>query len=383
MYNTLKSYLAELSLELIHGCRAQAYDGTWLYTPDGIANYDALWLRDFSYMAEYAGFAVPEEDIIACIRYSIRYRREDGWMPDRVTRDGVGVYAAGAMGHPIGEANLDNTPFLVFTVYSLYQRMDMEHFGILFREWEPYLSRGLSLIPLNQKGLVFNDPAKPHSPYGFTDTVCKTGELFMESLLFWRACRMMEMLCSQYSLGNSAKYAALSGAVERSIGTLRDDGTGLYYAASGDCRQTDIWGMAYMLYIGFPVGKAEKETILTFLYKNYDRYMYKGQVRHLLRGEYWEKLLIEIEPETYQNGAYWATATGWILWCLAQKDCSLAADTLLKVTDCFKKEGSFECVNENYEKLPSMVVSATNVYGGLIRTAGDFPDFVKYLEENL
>lgn len=383
MYNTLKSYLADLSSELIHGCRAQAYDGTWLYTPDGIANYDALWLRDFSYMAEYAGFAVPEEDIIACIRYSIRHRREDGWMPDRVTRDGVGVYAAGAMGHPIGEANLDNTPFLVFTVYSLYQRMDMEPFGILFQEWEPYLSRGLSLIPLNQKGLVFNDPAKPHSPYGFTDTVCKTGELYMESLLFWRACRMMETLCSQYCRGNAAKYAALSDAVERSVGTLRDDSTGVYYAASGDCRQTDIWGMAYMLYIGFPVGEAEKETILTFLCKNYDRYMYKGQVRHLLRGEYWEKLLIEIEPETYQNGAYWATATGWILWCLAQKDCSLAADALLKVTNCFKKEGSFECVNEHYEKLPSMVVSATNVYGGLIRTAGDFPDFVKYLEENL
>lgn len=382
MYSTLKSYLAELSSALIRGCRAQAYDGTWLYTPDGIANYNAQWLRDFSYMAEYAGFAIPEEEIISCIRYSIRHRREDGWMPDRVTRDGIGVYAAGEMGSPIGEANLDNTPFLVFTVYSLYQRMDMEHFGILFREWEPYLSRGLSLIPLNQKGMVYNDPAKPHSPYGFTDTVCKTGELFMESLLFWRACRMMETLCTLYCIGDGVKYAALSASVERCLGTLRDADTGLYYAASGDCRQIDIWGMAYMLYIGFPAGDAEKETILTFLCENYDRYMYKGQVRHLLKGEYWQKLLISIEPETYQNGAYWATATGWVLWCLAQKDFSLAADALLKVTACFKNEGSFECVNENYEKLPSMVVSATNVYGGLVRTAEDFPEFKKYLEEN-
>ncbi len=382
MYSTLKSYLAELSSVLISGCRAQAYDGTWLYTPDGIANYNAQWLRDFSYMTEYAGFAIPEEDIISCIRYSIRHRREDGWMPDRVTRDGVGVYAAGEMGSPIGEANLDNTPFLVFTVYSLYQRMDMEHFGTLFREWEPCLSRGLSLIPLDQKGMVYNDPVKPHSPYGFTDTVCKTGGLFMESLLFWRACRMMETLCTLYNTGGGLKYAALSDSVERCLGTLRDADTGLYYAASGDCRQIDIWGMAYMLYIGFPVGDTEKETILAFLCENYGRYMYKGQVRHLLKGEYWQKLLISVEPETYQNGAYWATATGWILWCLAQKDFSLAADALLKVTACFKNEGSFECVNENYEKLPSMVVSATNVYGGLVRAAEDFPEFKKHLEEN-
>ncbi len=383
MYATLKSYLAELSSALIKGCRAQAYDGTWLYTPDGIANYNAQWLRDFSYMAEYAGFAIPQEDIIACIRYSIRHRREDGWMPDRVTRDGIGVFAAGEMGAPIGEANLDNTPFLVFTVYSLYQRMDTEHFGSLFREWEPYLSRGLSLIPLNKEGLVYNDPQKPHSPYGFTDTVCKTGGLFMESLLFWRACRMMELLCNRYHQGDGTQYAALSCAVENALGALRDNSTGLYYAALGDCRQTDIWGMAYMLYIGFPVEDAGKEIILDFLCENYDRYMYKGQVRHLLQGEYWQKLLIDIEPETYQNGAYWATATGWILWCLVQKDFSLAADALWKVTDCFKKEGSFECVNRNYEKLPSMVVSATNVYGGLVRIAGEFPDFITYLEETL
>lgn len=383
MYSTLKSYLADLSSSLIKGCRAQAYDGTWLYTPDGIANYNALWLRDFSYMTEYAGFAISQEDIIACIRYSIRHRREDGWMPDRVTKDGIGVYAAGEMGSPIGEANLDNTPFLVYTVYSLYQRMDMEHFGTLFAEWEPYLSHGLDLIPLNQKGLVYNDPKKPHSPYGFTDTVCKTGDLFMESLLFWRACRMMEALCTQYGQGSAEKYTALSESVERSLSTLRDADTGLYYAASGDCRQIDIWGMAYMLYIGFPASTDEKEHLLDFFCSSYDKYMYKGQVRHLLKGEYWQKLLISIEPETYQNGAYWATATGWILWCLAQKDVSLAARTLLEVTECFKKEGSFECVNDGYEKLPSMVVSATNVYGGLIRTASEFPDFRKYLEESL
>ncbi len=383
MYAEIKSYLEDLSLELVKNCRAKAYDGTYLYTPDGVANYNALWLRDFSYMVEYAGFSIPEEDVTACIRYAIRHRREDGWMPDRATGDGIGVYAAGEMGAPIGEANLDNTPFLIYTVYSLYQRMEQTAFDALFKEWEPYLTKGMSLIPLDQKGLVYNDPAKPHSPYGFTDTVCKTGQLYMESLLFWRACRMMEELCARFRTGNADWYAARAAAVESSVSALRDADTGVYYATSLDCRQIDIWGMAYMLYIGFPVDEAEKETLLRFLCDNYDSYMYKGQVRHLLKGEYWQKLLIEIEPETYQNGAYWATATGWVLWCIAQKDNALAVRTILEMIAYFKEEGSFECVNEGYQKLPSMVVSATNVYGGLVRTVQEFPAFLEALEAAL
>ena len=63
--------------------------------------------------------------------------------------------------------------------------------------------------------------------------------------------------------------------------------------------------MAYMLYIGFPCSADEKQAVLSFLEKNYDACVYRGQVRHLLKGQYWERLLIDVEPETYQNGAYW------------------------------------------------------------------------------
>lgn len=380
MYQEMKAYLEELARELILGCRKEAFDGTVLYTPDGVANYDALWLRDFSYMVEYAGFAIPEEDITACIRYAIRCRRADGWMPDRAAGDGTGVYAAGEAGSPIGEANLDNTSFLVFTVYSLSQRLEKDSFFSLFREWEPHLTRGLSLIPLDPRGLVYNDPDRPHSPYGFTDTVCKTGSLYMESLLFWRACRMMETMCAESGIGNASWYTSKACAIERSVSTLWDASTGAYYAATGACRQLDIWGMAYMLYIGFPMEAEEKDTLLTFLCRHYEEYMYQGQVRHLLKGEYWQKLLIHIEPETYQNGAYWATASGWVLWCLAQKDKPLAVRTLREAVAYFREEGSFECVNRDYQKLPSFVVSATNLYGGLERTAAEFPCFLKALE---
>lgn len=164
MYTNTTQYLRALASDLVHGCRRTAADGTVIYTPDGTASYDGLWLRDFSYMVEYAGFAIPDQDIVNCIRYAVRHRRADGWMPDRVTTDGLAVYAAGIAAAPVGEANLDNTPFLIFTVDSLSRRMDTDAFLPLFTEWEAVLEQGLFLLPLDENGLVYNDVQTPPFP---------------------------------------------------------------------------------------------------------------------------------------------------------------------------------------------------------------------------
>ena len=147
MYTNTTQYLRALASDLVHGCRRTAADGTVIYTPDGTASYDGLWLRDFSYMVEYAGFAIPDQDIVNCIRYAVRHRRADGWMPDRVTTDGLAVYAAGIAAAPVGEANLDNTPFLIFTVDSLSRRMDPEAFLPLLPNGRPISSRDCFCCP--------------------------------------------------------------------------------------------------------------------------------------------------------------------------------------------------------------------------------------------
>ena len=64
-----------------------------------------------------------------------------------------------------------------------------------------------------------------------------------------------------------------------------------------------------------------------------------------------------------------------MIWCLAQQNPALAVRALEDVVSCFKTDGSFECINEGYEKLPLFVVSATNVCGGFERTISDFPEF--------
>lgn len=354
------AWLTARTAELLAGCRVTAHDGTVLYTPDGKGNYRALWTRDFAYMVEYAGDLLPPGHVEAGLRYLIRAIRADGAAPDRVRPDGVAVYVAGPEDHPLGEPNLDNAAFLVIAVDAHLARVSPARQLALFREWSEPLRRALDYVPRSPAGLVFNDPARPHSPYGFTDTVGKTGELFFESLLYWTACRRFAPRAERF--GEAAPAAELrrrAALIETNLARLWDEAAGAFLAASGDCRQLDIWGNAFALWLDFPLGE-RRARVLDFLVRQRERFLFHGQVRHLLKGEYWQRLLTPVAPERYQNGAYWATATGWMMWALAQHDPALGRQVWTELLADFRANGVFECINTGYRQLDRYVVSATN-----------------------
>lgn len=357
------SWLAQTAQKLLQGCQTKAHDGTILYTPDGKGNYAALWTRDFAYMVENAGDLMPPEHMEGCIRYLIRGQRKDGAVPDRVRPDGVPVYVAGPESNPLGEPNLDNPPFLVIAVDAYLQRVPASRRASLFGEWAQALDLGMDWVPLSPNGLVYNNPDKPHSPYGFTDCIGKTGELLMESLLYWQACRTLERWHRQAGRGQrAAEYSRRAGRVEQNIGRLWDDKTGAFLAATVDCRQVDIWGNAYALAIGFPLGERRAKVQQT-LAKRHEDYLWKGQMRHLFKGEYWQRLLLQIPPDRYQNGAYWATATGWVLKAIHPVSPQLAERIFAELIEDFKANGVYECVHPEHRQLDSYVVSACNPLG--------------------
>ncbi len=150
----------------------------------------------------------------------------------------------------------------------------------------------------------------------------------MESILYWRALKELAELCGETDAAMAEELRARMKRVEESISCLYDEKSGMFFAAETDCRQVDIWGNAYALYVGFPFAHEVREGILNFLAKYYYEYVYCGQVRHLLNGEYWQRLLIEVERGTYQNGAFWGTASGWVIWCLKQNAPELAEEML-------------------------------------------------------
>ncbi len=354
------SWLTATTRELINGCRVTAHSGIWLFTPDGKGNYRALWTRDFAYMVENAGDLMQPAQVEAGLSYLINGIRADGATPDRVQPDGVAVYVGGPPDHPLGEPNLDNAPFLVIAVAEHLKRLPKQPAQKLFRLWAAALDRAMDWVPRGDSGLVWNDPAKPHSPYGFTDTIGKTGELFFESLLYWTACRRLaEWHQKTGDAAAAKKYRERATLIEHHLGTLWDEKSGAFLAATKDCRQLDVWGNAYAIWLDFPLGQKRKH-VLRFLATNYERCVWRGQVRHLLKGEYWQRLLASVPPERYQNGAYWATASGWMMFALSRTDSRLAHRMWTDLVADFQTGGVCECVNEGYRQLPSYVVSAAN-----------------------
>lgn len=341
----------------IQGCQIKAHNGITLFTPDGSANYGALWTRDFYYMLQLFD-RFDEQDVRFAIKYLLDGISENHIAPDRRQADGITVYEAGGVGHPVALPPLDNAAFLVSLVY-LYS-IHTDNYGLASHSLLS-LNQVMQKIPRSEFGLVWNDPEKPHSPYGFTDTIGKTGELLFCSLLDWKAANEIMKLCQHLKMNEMMKrYQTQINKIEKNIFRLLDDKTGLFFAASHDCRQLDVWGNAFMVSIGFPLPTETRRNIVSFFANRYDEVIEKGQVRHLINGEYWNRLLIPVEMGRYQNGGYWGTPSGWVITALAEQHPIIAEKIWEDLVMDYQTRGIHEWVNGETVRLPHYVASVTN-----------------------
>ncbi len=353
-------WLREQTHRILQQCRIRGQGGVWLYTPDAKRQYGALWTRDFAYMVRYAGEMIPAEDLRAGVEYLLQGQREDGCVPDRVTAAGEPIYSPGAPHAPLADHALDNAAFLVELAYLWVLR---SRDWTWFRRVRPQLDRGLAFVHRSEQGLVYNPPQKPQCPYGFTDTVAKTGHLLFCSVLMYRAYVQMSWMCQRAGLA-SGPYCREARRIRRGLRRLWDQRHGMFRAADGHCRQIDVWGSALAVSSGLTTGK-QAQQVARFLAANYNRIVQAGQVRHLPQPEHWERFLTPrpIPPGTYQNGAYWATPVPWVVPVLARQAPELAVQMLQEVLTDFRQGGICECVNGRYRKLPGYTASATNVWG--------------------
>jgi hypothetical protein len=269
----------------------------------------------------------------------------------------------------LGDPPTDNSQFMVKLVADYVRATGDLDF---FRGVAGKLVRAMDFTPRSRDGLVTIDPARPHSPYGFTDTIAKTGELLFSSLLYWEASRELAALFEKAGdAARAGEFEARAGSIERNVGSLWDEKAGMFLAASVDCRQIDIWGNAYALNVEFPLGP-KRERIIRNLARNYSRIIYRGQIRHLPEPEFREKTLIPVTPGTYQNGAYWGTASGWVAFALKERKPDLAVRIAGALVPDYRRRGAFECVNVNYEKIKDYVVSVVNPLGALRGLAAEY-----------
>jgi len=192
-------------------------------------------------------------------------------------------------------------------------------------------------------GLVRCEPGDGQTrvDWGFCDSIRKTGVCLMPSLLRWKAARnLAELFDATGAASHASLFRKEAAKIRTGISTTfareLTPGEGsqheaMLLSATQLGRKDDLWASAYAVWLGVLPRELEL-AVARHLLKLYEAggTVMEGQVRHLPPisefGGYWEQA--SCARDTYQNGGYWATPTGWLVGAL-RKVSPPAADKLL------------------------------------------------------
>jgi len=360
------AWLEKEAPRLIRASKRTMADGTAAFPPQVGLGYEAFWLRDYEYTLEGAIDAYSDKELTDACRLFVRKIRDDGAGTDCVKFDGTPIYKPGfgSMGvHPVA----DGSQFTVSVAWHTYQKTKDTD---LLAEIIGPLVKTMHAVPRNRAtGLVHIEPGEPQErcPYGFTDTIGKQGDVLFCSLLYVQACRQLADLLD---VGGQAKDAGRWRETGRRItasidAVFWDPNVGLFRAATVRCREHDIWGSAFAVYLGVADAQQSK-AIATYFQKHYTEIVQSGQIRHLPGGVYWEKA--SCKRDTYQNGAYWATPTGWFVYTLDLVDPELADKTVIDLVRDFQNGKVCEWIIGRKRRLPGYLASAALPLAGVRAT---------------
>ena len=354
-----KSWLETKVPEMITACRRTMNDGTAAYPPQVGSGYEAFWLRDYSYILEGGASVIPHSELLAAVQVFLNGQRADGACVDCVKFDGTPIYMPGygSMGeNPVA----DGSQFAVSVVYLTWK--ETGDASLLSTNVLDKLVKAMDAVPRNPStGLVYIDPAKTwdRCPYGFTDTVRKQGDCLFTSLLFVEASqRLAEMLSAAGRPQDAQTFTSLSTSVGEQINTvLWDEEIQLYRGATVQCREGDVWGSAFAVWLGVaPSARADK--IAAYFVANHGGLTQKGQLRHTPPGVYWE---VAGTRDAYQNGAYWGTPVGWYAYTLNRVNPGLADQVCIDLVSDYIERGVGEWVFGGHVALPQGYMSSATL----------------------
>lgn len=386
--------------------------GIAIVTPGG--HYPAFWIRDFA-MAIDCGLIeaadILEHFLLAarCQAPDVERRLASGAIipafsvPDHINLDGSPVFYPGT--YSSGEDQgappwsplppLDDHFYFVHIAWALWRKS---------RETEFLSQRILDLTAMERLDCAFNaaasdpntgatitDESRRAVGFGFQDTVRLIGALSFVTLLRWQAAREMADLHDAVGdRGQASEYRKTADRIADSIAPLfmgagRDDGWLL--AATRVGRQPDVWATLYALLLGaLPSDAAERaqRAIVAAVRAPGNSVEYQGAVRHVPSDRWfrsdqcWEAG--GSKAGTYQSGAFWHTATGWLIEALLEIDSALAEEVCERyishlVAEDFRNGGGrgapWECFgldmknSQNPVYVTSVVVPLAVLRGGL------------------
>jgi len=360
-------FLGELTRDVVEASRV--YPGTavgnsptnitggTLIMPGGRGGYPAFWIRDLA-MSLDSGFISPAE---ALHHLRLVARGQNGpnqrplkhrlvipafAIPDHINFDGTAVFYPGT--YSSGEDQGDGT-------YGQLPPVD-DHYEFIHIAWWLWRTTGNTSF-LNESigdfsilrrlvaafgapeidtttGLVQTSGGRRAVGFGFCDAIHLEGKLLFASLLRYRAAgELSEMLSA---LGKREQARALDEQrrlISRNIPRVFENepvSKGWLLAATQVGTQPDVWGTLYALHLGVLKGSDEKRALEAVADAvRQGTITYQGAVRHVPKNfdaspqSAWERTS-GVAVNSYQNGAYWHTPTGWLISALRRHDSRLA-----------------------------------------------------------
>jgi len=359
-------FLEQMTRDVVQACRippGQSVKGSstnsvgfTLIMPGGNGGYPAFWVRDFA-MSLDAGCIAPQEmsnhlQLIARSQNgAVAVHLAHGLVlppyaiPDHIEFDGGATFYPGTYATGTNQGNgtygllppADDYYWFIHVAFELFRAQGSAAFlsesaGAM--RLIDRLAAAFDVPPTDpQTGLFETSATNRAVGFGFCDGIDLTGKVLFPSLLRYQAAGEMAALCRALGQPDAAnRYqtirlqisAHLAGAF---TGPARLGGW--LAAATGMGDQADVWGTLYALHLGAISGETASAARAAILHgvTNQSIACY-GAVRHVpatldySARSAWQPTTESLN--TYQNGAYWHTATGWLIEALAATNSALA-----------------------------------------------------------
>ncbi|MEA2708192.1 MAG: hypothetical protein QOF78_793 [Phycisphaerales bacterium] len=317
--------------------------GHTLIRPGGRGAYPAMWVRDFSMSldsefitldeaAEHLKFIAKSQNGRAQRKLKSGAIIPPYAIPDHINFDGGAVFYPGT--YSAGEDQGGEPYGVLPPADDHYEYIHIaHHLAVAGRQAEidfKSLTHAFDAVDVDAAtgGMVSTTAEQRAVGFGFCDAIFLTGSLLFPSLLRWRACReMMRMLPE-----DGERYNRIAEDIATHLAPVFADpkGSGWLLAATGVGRQPDVWGTLFALYLQVlsPKDATNARNVVIEAVKA-GTITLDGAVRHVPTTadasptSAWEKTA-GVALNTYQNGAYWHTPTGWLLNALYRHDPVLA-----------------------------------------------------------
>lgn len=330
--------------------------GIPLITPGG--NYPAFWIRDYA-MSLDCGLISPREMLpqLKLIARGQSGRKEKKSptgcivpafsIADHIRMDGNPIFYPSTnettlfwgceQFGPLPPA--DDHYYFIHIAWAYWR--DTKEPGFLLEEVDglPMIERLMKAFDAPDSdaktGAAVSGPKRRAVGFGFEDSVYMTGAMCFATLLRWRAAKQLVELCEAMKRSGEAKrFEEIAGVIASNIVPLFGDPAkigGWLLGATEKCRQPDVWATLFALHLGVLPEEAvarARATVAEAVRADNHIIEYQGAVRHVptthnfSAATAWEQSVSGMN--TYQNGAYWHTPTGWLIEALRPVDPALA-----------------------------------------------------------